>query len=146
MKKLLIILMLTAGGFSETFSQSVGIGTTTPNANAILDITSTTKGFLLPRMTQAQRILISSPVNGLLVYDVTTERLYQYQDAVWRALINNSYWAKPTDGRDRMYNNSDSIGIGTSAPTEKLHVVGNIRSSEKISAGAVIEGVGLFLP
>lgn len=46
----------------------IGIGTTTPNASAALDITSTTQGLLLPRMTAAQRNLIISPVQGLIVF------------------------------------------------------------------------------
>ncbi len=53
------------------FSQAqTGIGTTTPNASAKLDISSTDKGLLIPRMTKAQRELItlSAAANGLLVY------------------------------------------------------------------------------
>ena len=45
-----------------------GIGTATPNASAKLEIASTDKGLLIPRMTAAQRGLIPSPANGLLVY------------------------------------------------------------------------------
>ena len=45
-----------------------GIGTTAPNASAKLEVAATDKGFLLPRMTAAQRGLIPSPANGLLVY------------------------------------------------------------------------------
>ena len=45
-----------------------GIGTTTPNASAKLEIAATDKGFLLPRMTAAQKGNIPSPANGLLVY------------------------------------------------------------------------------
>lgn len=47
---------------------SLGIGTTTPDASAKLDITSTTQGLLLPRMTKTQRDAISSPADGLLIY------------------------------------------------------------------------------
>ena len=52
-------------GFAQT-----GIGTTTPNASAKLDINSTDKGLLIPRMTKAQRdaITLSAAANGLLVY------------------------------------------------------------------------------
>lgn len=45
-----------------------GIGTTTPNASAKLEVAATDKGFLLPRMTAAQRAAIVTPANGLLVY------------------------------------------------------------------------------
>jgi hypothetical protein len=60
--------------FSLPMMAQTGIGTTTPNASAKLEVAATDKGFLLPRMTAAQRGLISSPANGLLVYqtDVPT--------------------------------------------------------------------------
>lgn len=45
-----------------------GIGTTTPDASAKLDVSSTTKGLLAPRMTAAQKTAISLPANGLLIY------------------------------------------------------------------------------
>ena len=50
-----------------SFSQ-VGIGTVTPDDSAILDISSTTQGFLLPRMNEVQRNGISNPATGLLIY------------------------------------------------------------------------------
>lgn len=54
---------LTVGVASA--QSGVGIGTTTPNASAALDVTSTTKGLLIPRMTTAQRTAIASPAAGL---------------------------------------------------------------------------------
>ena len=47
---------------------SVGIGTTTPNASSALDIVSTAGGVLLPRLTQVQRLAIATPAKGLLVF------------------------------------------------------------------------------
>jgi uncharacterized protein (TIGR02145 family) len=65
MKKLLFSAALLVSAIS--FSQ-VGIGTTTPDASAQLDVTSTTKGLLPPRLTYAQKTAIASPVAGLLIW------------------------------------------------------------------------------
>lgn len=64
----------------------VGIGTNSPDSSAALEITSPTnnKGVLLPRLTQAQRIGISSPASGLLVYQTNgTSGLYYYDGSDW---------------------------------------------------------------
>lgn len=60
---------------------SVGIGTTGPNPGAVLDVTSTTKGFLPPRMTTAQRDAIPTPPVGLVVYNTSTNALNVYNGA-----------------------------------------------------------------
>lgn len=60
-----------------------GIGTATPNSSAALEISSTTKGFLPPRMTMAQRDAIT-PVEGLIVYNATTQKPNYYDGALWR--------------------------------------------------------------
>src|SRR6185295_14854583 len=55
---------------------NVGIGISSPGASAILDVSSTTKGFLMPRMTTAQRDAIVSPATGLSIFNTT---LVEYQ-------------------------------------------------------------------
>jgi len=67
---LLAAVVLTA----TTYAQ-VGIGTTTPDASSALDITSTTKGLLPPRMTTAERDAISSAAKGLIVFNTTLNTL-----------------------------------------------------------------------
>lgn len=68
-----------------------GIGTTNPHPSAKLDITSTNKGFLPPRMTSAQRAAISSPTAGLMVYQTDgTAGLYYYGGSSWIYIINSS--------------------------------------------------------
>jgi uncharacterized protein (TIGR02145 family) len=51
---------------------NIGIGTVAPNATAIADLTSTTQGFLMPRMTTIQRNAIVNPANGLMIFNLTT--------------------------------------------------------------------------
>ena len=63
---------------SLTSHAQVGIGTTNPDASSMLDITSTSKGLLVPRMTTAQRNAITTPSNSLLVYDTTLKSFYYY--------------------------------------------------------------------
>lgn len=61
---------------------SVGIGGN-PNANAILELVSTTKGFLPPRMTSTQRLALAA-VQGLLVFDTTLGALCRYTGTTWQ--------------------------------------------------------------
>jgi hypothetical protein len=69
MRKTFLILPVLVMLSCFSFSQSVGIGTSTPNTSAQLDITSTSKGLLIPRMNTATINSISNPAKGLLVYD-----------------------------------------------------------------------------
>jgi hypothetical protein len=73
-------------------NQSVGIGLTnstdlTVNASAKLQVDSTTKGFLPPRMTTTQKNAIASPAAGLVVYDSTTNKLQCYNGSTWNDLF-----------------------------------------------------------
>ena len=62
-------ILLLAGLFISTqIAAQTGIGTTTPNASAKLEVASTDKGVLIPRMTESQRDAIVLPANGLLIY------------------------------------------------------------------------------
>jgi len=75
MKKRLLILQFLLIGAYCSFSQSVGIGTATPDVSAALDITATNKGLLIPRMNTASMLGIASPANGLMIYDTQTNQL-----------------------------------------------------------------------
>jgi len=67
MKKLffLFVSMICIG---QAYTQNVGIGTNTPKNSALLEVNSTTKGFLPPRMIASQRNAIASPETGLIIY------------------------------------------------------------------------------
>lgn len=66
-----------------TTTAGVIIGGTSLNAAALVQLDSTTRGFLLPRMTTTQRDAISSPPDGLLIYSTTTHSLHNYQNGSW---------------------------------------------------------------
>ena len=78
-------------GLNAAYAQNnVGIGTTTPNANAILEMQSTTQGVLVPRMTTIQRNAIAAPSEGLLVYDTDVNCFFFYESSVasWTSLCS----------------------------------------------------------
>lgn len=71
-------------------AQGVGINNPTPHASALLDLTSTNKGLLTPRMTTAQRTGIASPATGLLVYDTTVGAFYFFNGTAWVPLSSGT--------------------------------------------------------
>ena len=74
-----ILLLIAQFIFSiQLFAQSVAINTdgAAANTSAILDIKSTAKGLLIPRMTTAQRNAIATPAKGLIVFDISTNSFW----------------------------------------------------------------------
>jgi hypothetical protein len=70
------------------------IGSTTPDSNAVLSLVSTGRGFLPPSMTATQRGAISSPTNGLIVYQTDgTNGLYIFNSSVWQLLTSGVKFA-----------------------------------------------------
>lgn len=70
---------------------SAGIGTAAPNASSLLEMTSTTKGLLIPRMTVAQRNAIASPATGLMIFQTNnTPGFYYYSGTAWNAVSPKS--------------------------------------------------------
>lgn len=74
----------------------VGIGTETPDASSILDVTSTTAGVLVPRMLESERMAIASPATGLLVYQTdSTTGFWFFDGSSWTSLSSppsNTSW------------------------------------------------------
>ena len=65
-------------------AQNIGIGTSTPDSSAILDISSTDKGYLLPRMTFAQRNAIPNPATGLMVWCTDCNEMQVFNGTIWK--------------------------------------------------------------
>jgi len=82
MSKALAILVFLAFTIAS-MAQTLAIGTTTPDGSAQLDVSSTTKGLLPPRMTTAQRNAIASPAHGLIIYNTTTNSMEIRNSFAW---------------------------------------------------------------
>jgi hypothetical protein len=98
-----------------------------PDSSALLDIKSTTKGLLIPRMTSAERMAIAMPAIGLTVFDMTTTSYWMYRGDVnggWTELQHQyqNYWSQ--SGGNIHFNLSGNVGIGTNIPGEKLSLNG----------------------
>ena len=85
MKKIsyLLLLFVTTISFSQ-----IGIGTTSPDASSVLDISATDAGFLVPRMTLMQRNNIATPIQeGLLIFQTdNTPGFYYYDSSAWSVM------------------------------------------------------------
>lgn len=84
--KQLILLPLFVLFFLTASAQGVSINTNgnPPDSSAILDVSSTTKGFLPPRMTQVQRDAINNPAIGLTIFNTTTDCMNMWTGSTWR--------------------------------------------------------------
>ncbi len=87
----------------SAFAQ-MGINSTgaAPASSAMLDVSSTSKGFLPPRMTTAQRTAITSPASGLLVFDTSLNQLYIFSSGNWATVAAPSYPRLSSDAIDAL--------------------------------------------
>lgn len=91
MKKSIGFLILTFS-FANVFSQNVAVNTdgSVAHSSALLDVKSTNKGMLVPRMTTVQRNSIALPATGLLVYDTDANSFWFYNGTTWTNLAGSS--------------------------------------------------------
>jgi hypothetical protein len=121
-----------------SISAQVGLGTTSPNPKSILDISSTSKGILLPRVTSLQRDSIDNSLTssdvGMMVFQTSpTKGLFYWDGSQWNGLPTISpvtnfngatlrwdgdEWVATTN----LFNQGTTIGIGTTNPKSHLHI------------------------
>ena len=141
-KMFLAACLLTVFAISLNAQTGVAINSTgaEPDNSSILDVSSTTKGFLPPRMTTVQRNAISSPAEGLVIYNTDEKTLNIYNGTLW-GLLSPLVCGQPfTDPRDgKIYNTSligtqcwmtqnlaylpSVVGPGTSSETDPYYYV-----------------------
>ncbi len=123
----------------------VGVGTTSPDQNTVLDVNSATKGMLIPRMntTARETLRSNSPAQGTMVYDTDLNVMFVFYSGEWYA--TNPWKSEFRD--DGNNNNADmttmtaagikhgNVGIGTASPAEKLEVNGKVKATEFIGNG-----------
>jgi hypothetical protein len=129
----LIFSMILLGSYSQV---AINLDGASPDASAMLDIKSTGKGLLIPRMTTAQRLAISPVAEGLMVYDNDLKAFMFYQSGSWTVSLNSAggtatrvaFWTgSGTLGSSAgLYwdNTNSRLGIGTTSPAYPLHVNG----------------------
>ena len=113
-----VFLILLSFVISIQVYGQTGIGTTTPNASAKLEIAATDKGLLIPRMTNTQKGNITSPANGLLIYQT---------DGVVGFYVNTGTSASPTWTRI----NIDWVRTGN----DIAYTAGNVSTTGTLTGG-----------
>lgn len=112
------MFIISFAGFAQ-----VGIGTTTPDPSAALDISASDKGFLLPRMTTVQREAIVSPATSLTVFDTDTNTFWSYIASTWIESVQGG--GKFIDGATpeiAFYDGRVGIGRNSFSDVHKLFV------------------------
>jgi hypothetical protein len=116
MKKLILLIIFLS--FFEKSIAQIGINTTNtaPDTKAMLDISSTTKGLLIPRMTSSQRTTLLT-IEALTVYDTDTHSYWFFKTpGGWTELASGGASPWTIAGTDIVNSNTGNVGIGTIAP------------------------------
>jgi trimeric autotransporter adhesin len=126
---------------NNTWAQSVAINTdgSTADATAILDIKSTGKGMLIPRMTTLQRTAITSPATGLLVFDTDTNAFWFYNGTAWTKLeASGANWSitgnSGTTAGTNFMGTADAVDvIFRSNNTERMRLLSAVTAQNAIA-------------
>ncbi len=125
MKKLthVVLSFLLTATLAEGYSQvAVNTSGNDPDPSAILDISSTDMGILIPRMTAAQRDAIASPATGLMVYVIDSDKIYIYEGSTWIEGMGSSDCGWEVSGDDVYTTVPGNVGIGIATPTYMLEL------------------------
>ncbi len=104
--------------FAKISFAQVAINTTGASADpsAILDVSSTTKGLLIPRMTTAQRTAIAAPIKGLIVFDNDTNSFWYFYGTLWASISGGGVSGWGLTGNAGTEDGTNFIGTLDDAP------------------------------
>lgn len=126
-----------------TGNVAFGKANTSADVVALVDMVSTTKGLLIPRMSDTQRNAIAAAPTGLLIYNTTSNRLEHFNGSVWDAVGNFTTLSSLTvtnnltvDTNTLFVDSTNNrVGIGTLTPTVPLDIIGSVRAgSDTVAA------------
>ncbi len=142
----------------------VGIGTSNPDPSSVLDIQSSTQGLLAPRMNTVERLAISNPADGLLVYDTDDNRFYYYDTdgASWDKILaddktrdnyvlvkNEADFPPPSGGKivlatNTLYEINGSITLSNPIDLNGAYLIGNDTNEDVLdgNGGTIFSGNG----
>jgi hypothetical protein len=122
----LLIMLLSISAYSQNNVSITDETSHEADASAVLDIYSTSKGVLVPRLSSSNIALISNPAEGLLVYNTDVNSFYFYNGITWIDLSSagSSIWSL-NSGNGAVYLNESysMVGIGTDDPMSRLSVM-----------------------
>lgn len=121
----LLILGMGLIIFNSSVYAQTGIGTDNPHASSILDIQSTTKGLIIPRMTTAERDAIPSPAEGLEVFVTDQFAKFYFDGFTWQRTNKNQFSSKT-----QIYTFAD-VSTGSGPTSQGLKQVGGLSLSAK---------------
>ena len=125
---LFLAILLWMVGSQKSFAQGVGISEASivPHASSILELKSTSRGFLAPRMTTGERDAITAPATGLLIYNTTTNA-FNYYNAGWIPLLDYGTGITSINGT------ANRISIGGTPAIPTIDIAGTYAGQTSIT-------------
>ncbi|MBL4752563.1 MAG: tail fiber domain-containing protein [Flavobacteriales bacterium] len=132
-KNVTLVTLISLLFFWVDAGAQVGIGTSTPDASAVLELTSTTRGILITRVTMAQRNAIVSPATGLLIYQTDNTPAYYYNSGtpgvpIWVRFFSGS----SAGGWDLSGNSGTTVGTNFLGTTDAQDLAFYTNNAERI--------------
>ncbi|MCD4735301.1 MAG: tail fiber domain-containing protein [Bacteroidales bacterium] len=140
--KILIVTITLFTCYSLTAQLAVTTDGSSADGSAMLDIKSTTKGLLIPRMSTSERDAINPAALGLMVFNTDDNNFYYYDGTAWKIIAGGGSDGDWTLNGNDMYSAvSGNVGIGTTSPVSKLNVIGSVTATHFVGNGSGLTGI-----